>query len=401
MNLYSSNRVLPIFKGKYKFKWEKLVKTVLWIIFAILIKSICQFVLGAEETSIEKLLLGLDCTFYLKYILGGCFMALLPDIWNKLTEFYPKSLSMSFNSGDENSDVEDEAIKKSWKGKEKITDNSDTTTSTVTTNTIETLTNELESLNIHSFLPKDTNEDVKKYYRDSRLLRNVPEDSRDSSQLKGWEVFKFIDISCRIAKFNIPQIQKIEGWVKELQESIKLVKDNEKLFLYFDINNSVGAKALNNLIIRYCEYSKKYMELRLGFVLNTLQLIETQETIRIIESIVKMRDSQFKLNEAIAKMPKIQGSKGDAMAAKVWWDQFLHHRKVFSKELNLAEERTIRFFKGSFYCTLDHSNCKILKKTHSGYTVAKEQFSKEDNYLRKQISIAINNMKITNRTNSK
>jgi hypothetical protein len=80
MNLYSNNRVLPIFKGKYIFKWEKLVKTVLWIIFAILIKSICQFVLGAEETSIEKLLLGLDCTFYLKYILGGSFMALLPDI---------------------------------------------------------------------------------------------------------------------------------------------------------------------------------------------------------------------------------------------------------------------------------------------------------------------------------
>jgi hypothetical protein len=33
--------------------------------------------------------------------------------------------------------------------------------------------------------------------------------------------------------------------------------------------------------------------------------------------------------------------------------------------------------------------------------VAKEQFSKEENYLKKQINIAINNMKITNRTNSK
>jgi hypothetical protein len=30
-----------------------------------------------------------------------------------------------------------------------------------------------------------------------------------------------------------------------------------------------------------------------------------------------MRDSQLKLNESITKMPKIQGSKGDAMAAKI------------------------------------------------------------------------------------
>ena len=396
MNLDYNNRILPIFKRKYIFKWENLVKTVLWVIFAILIKSICQYVIGAEETSIEKLLLGLDSISYLECILGGCFMTLLPDFWNKLTEFYPKSLSMSFNSGDENS--EDENTKKCWKGK--ITDNSDTTTSTVTTNTTETLTNELERLNIHSFLPEDTNEDVKKYYRDNKKLHNVPKDSRNLSQLDDWEIFKFIDLSCIIAKFNIPQIQKIEGWIAELKESNQLVKDNQKLFLFFDINNPDGAKALNNLIIRYCEYSKKYMEVRLGFVLNTLQLIETQEAIRIIENIVKMRDSQLKLNESITKMPKIQGSKGDAMAAKVWWDQYLNHRKVFSKELNLAEERTIRFFKGSPYCTLDHSNCKILKKTHSGYTVAKEQFSKEDNYLRKQISIAINN-KITNRTNSK
>jgi hypothetical protein len=80
LNLDYNNRILPIFKRKYIFKWENLVKTVLWVIFAILIKSICQYVLGAEETSIEKLLLGLDSVFYLECILGGCFMTLLPDI---------------------------------------------------------------------------------------------------------------------------------------------------------------------------------------------------------------------------------------------------------------------------------------------------------------------------------
>jgi hypothetical protein len=46
-------------------------KIFLWILLTILIKSICQYILGAEETSIEKLFLGLDYPFYLGCNFGG------------------------------------------------------------------------------------------------------------------------------------------------------------------------------------------------------------------------------------------------------------------------------------------------------------------------------------------
>jgi hypothetical protein len=50
------------------------------ILLAIVIKSICQYYLGAQETSLYKILLGLDLPFYEGWFLGGVFFFLFKII---------------------------------------------------------------------------------------------------------------------------------------------------------------------------------------------------------------------------------------------------------------------------------------------------------------------------------
>ena len=119
-----------LFKGLFNFQlvfnWKKYLKTIFFVIIGIGIKSICQYFFGAEDTSIEKLILGLDYSFYLGCILGSWIIIIFQDNWNiKFSDYYPNNLSIKLDSGDENS--EDENIKKSWKGKEKLGDSNTST----------------------------------------------------------------------------------------------------------------------------------------------------------------------------------------------------------------------------------------------------------------------------------
>jgi hypothetical protein len=53
--------------------------TLLLVILAIIIKSICKYFLGAQETSLEKILSGLDYPFYQGCFLGGIIMVFIQD----------------------------------------------------------------------------------------------------------------------------------------------------------------------------------------------------------------------------------------------------------------------------------------------------------------------------------
>ena len=44
-------------KKKFKISWKMMVKSIFLVILAITIKSMCQYFFGAEETSLEKIIL--------------------------------------------------------------------------------------------------------------------------------------------------------------------------------------------------------------------------------------------------------------------------------------------------------------------------------------------------------
>jgi hypothetical protein len=69
-----SSAALPLI-----FNLKKMAKTLALILLAIIIKSICQYYLGAQETSLEKIFSGLDYPFYQGCILGGVIMVFFQD----------------------------------------------------------------------------------------------------------------------------------------------------------------------------------------------------------------------------------------------------------------------------------------------------------------------------------
>jgi len=58
-------------KKKFYINLKKLFKTLCFIVLAIIIKSICQYTFGAEETTMEKIFFCLDFPFYYGCILGS------------------------------------------------------------------------------------------------------------------------------------------------------------------------------------------------------------------------------------------------------------------------------------------------------------------------------------------
>jgi hypothetical protein len=98
--------------SKFVIKLRSLVKTFVLILIGISIKSLCQYFFGAEETSIDKIILGLDSPYLLGCIVGGLIMTILRDnldhLYNLFIELLPKNLNytMRLDSEDENSDGE-------------------------------------------------------------------------------------------------------------------------------------------------------------------------------------------------------------------------------------------------------------------------------------------------------
>ncbi len=69
----------PLKERKIIFNLKKMGKTLVLILLAVVIKSICQYYLGAQDTSLEKLFYGLDYPFYQGCILGGFIMIFFQD----------------------------------------------------------------------------------------------------------------------------------------------------------------------------------------------------------------------------------------------------------------------------------------------------------------------------------
>jgi hypothetical protein len=73
------NVALPLKKRKIIFNFKKMGKTLVLILLAVIIKSICQYYLGAQQTSLEKIFCELDYPFYQGCILGGILFGFLQD----------------------------------------------------------------------------------------------------------------------------------------------------------------------------------------------------------------------------------------------------------------------------------------------------------------------------------
>lgn len=98
-----SRRELGLGNPQIIVNYEKMAKTFLLILLAIVIKSICQYYLGAEQTSLNKILLVLDHAYYEGAFLGGSILIFIQDNWKNILDYLKKPFIIKFYSGDENS----------------------------------------------------------------------------------------------------------------------------------------------------------------------------------------------------------------------------------------------------------------------------------------------------------
>ena len=89
---------------------KKIAKTLALILLAIVIKSICQYYLGAQETSLDKILSGLDYPFYQGCFLGGILLSFFQDNWNNIWDSLYKRITIRLDSEDDDSGNEGSKI---------------------------------------------------------------------------------------------------------------------------------------------------------------------------------------------------------------------------------------------------------------------------------------------------
>lgn len=356
-----NNTALP-FYSKIIFNWKKLVRTLFLIILAIVIKSMCQYFFGAEETSLDKILLILDYPYYIGCLFGSIIMVFIQDNWNIMWDYFPKSITMKFDSGDESSG--DEAIKKSWKGKDKLTDSN----SNITSKAVD----------------KGKNPD-------EVLEKGLPSDS--SSEI-AWVKFEGVD------KLSIKEQVLSSLTAKELREDTEaactvMSKITKQSSDYTTINlDKINANDVTHVDTFFTAFLQQHATL-FSHYLNTR---DTWIQCRVINVDPEVRtkvweciNNKTKAREKyISTIKDLSRHKSSITQAKVFFGAFNEHKNIINKELNKAEELIIKDLKKGPFCLVDHPDCKNLVKSLKDYAKAKEAFNSQDNYLKKKIGEIIN-----------
>ncbi len=352
------NRIaLPFSKSKIIFNWKKMGITLLLIILAIVIKSICQYFLGAQETSLEKILSGLDYPFYQGCFLGGIIMVFIQDNWNNMWDYLYNSFTMKFDSGDESSG--DEAIKKSLKGKDKIRDSDSNISSKAIDKNLEEITKKEElssssSSNIQLPKPKLTLDEI---VQSTIIAGETATDTKDSAD-------RILEASKAVSKYNTLDLNRID---------INNKKDVETFFI--DLLKQHGI-----LYSHYTVYRDTWIKCRLAN-------LTFENTPKVKEGINKYVQAREKYLSAIGTL---DNHENVTTQAKVYYSILNEQRNVVNKELNKVEEIILKDLRQSPFCTTRHEDCKKLVRSLIDYNNAKKEFNTQDSLLKKKIGEAIN-----------
>jgi len=103
-----------IIKNIKNFNWKKLSYSFIIILFTILIKSICQYYLGAEATSLGKIISSLDFSFFSGSFLGSIIIIFIESNWDICKAYF----SVNLDSDDEN--ARDKIVDKGKKPEQQI-----------------------------------------------------------------------------------------------------------------------------------------------------------------------------------------------------------------------------------------------------------------------------------------
>ena len=351
--------------------YKKLFKTILFVLIGILIKSVFQYIFGAEEMSIQKLIFGLDFPFYWGCIFGGWFMVLLQDnYYTFMSKYLPKSFILNLDSGDESEDKA--GLKKSWKGKNKITDsdNNNTTSGSSTQVNLEGVELSLSQRAINKYINKVASMDMQRVNFES--VDKLTLDERVLSSMVAKELSKDTKLAAKV-----------------LMDIGKQVEDSRIIDLSkIDINDKLAAnKFVIGFLDRHARLYSNHLNIRFQWLECRLVNMAIEDRQKVAEHLIKIDDFNKKFLSSIIK---IQSHSNPSTQAKVFFSLFNEQRKLINRELLQAEDITIKHLKRGPFCLVNDPDCKEFISSLKEYNKAKEKFSSHDNYLKKKIGEMVN-----------
>lgn len=329
-------------------------KTLALIILAIVIKSICQYYLGAQETSLDKIFSGLDFPFYQGCFLGGILFSFLQDNWNNICDYLHKSIIIKLDSEDEDSG--NEALKSSPKGKDKLTDSNINREE----NLEQVISKKGSSSDSAGKTQMSREELIEHIVTYSLAATEIGEDTKSYSKrflalAEGFKLFNSLDVG--ILNLNSPT-------------------DVEKVFI--PLLRSQGT----------C-YSKYQNSLTLWIKSRAINL-QAENKIKVMDAIANTEIAREKYYSATENISKHQDV---TTQAKVYYAALNEQRNLVNKELNKANDIVLKDLKASPFCTTNHEDCKNLLIILKDYSNAKKEFNIQDSNLKKKIGEVINRKK--------
>lgn len=325
-----SNTTLALKKRKWNFNLKKWGISFGLILLGLVIKSICQYFLGAQETSLSKLLLGLDFPFYGGIYLGGILMDFTHDNWNNMRDYFYKSISIKLDSDD---DSGNEALNKNPKGKEKLTDSK----ALYKDKTIEQITN-IALITI--------------------AAQEIREDTLVSTN-------NILGLSGQLKKFA--SLENTKTWNIDSPEDTKkailpLAQENALIYSKFLTSDSawIKARAIN---------------------------LQDENKIKVRDMLINVDKGRQNYMDKLKNIPKLENV---TTQTKVFFSALNEQIKSVNKDLNIATDIVTKDLKASDFCKLNHEDCKNLIKALNDHSNARKEFNIQANKVKKLLGEVIN-----------
>ncbi len=350
-----NNVARPLKERKIIFNLKKMGKTLVLILLAVVIKSICQYYLGAQDTSLEKLFSGLDYPFYQGCILGGFIMIFFQDNWNNMLDYLHKIFTIKLDSEDE--DSVDETLKNSRKGKDKLTDSNISNKTMDKGNNPEQVTTKKDSLSSGDEIKNQREALIDFMAKYSVAAHEIDEDTKNY-------IASMLSLGKDVKMFSTLEIDK-----RNLNDS----NDAENLFV--------------PLLKHHGTMYSSHQTSRLAWIKSRTINLQPENKIKVNEAITNMQIAREKYLSAISNIGRHENT---ATQAKVYYAALNEQRNSINKELNKADDIILKDLKASPFCTIDDKYCKDLVRTLKDYSNAKKEFNIQDSNLKKKIGEVIN-----------
>jgi len=372
-------------KLRYNPIWKRIGYAFLIITISVIIKTFCQYFLGAQETSLDKIFYSLDSLFYLGCFWGSSIMIFMDVNWKKICKYFYDFLYIVLDSEDENS--EDKELKNSWKGKgkDKLTDSN--------VNQKIADKGKIPEQAIEKVLPSASASDSASgkagLGSNTHIKMSMSTNEKIAHIVKASYLADHIFAEIRGHEHDLWSLEEFLEGQDEILSSKKRDIDIENLDAWGETVLKLALKTQNKTYELYSKCRYEWIQRRVV----DLNLPDGNENkLKISNGLEKIRARQAKFSDDVNLIKAKQESakwkiKSNYVALNA-------QKNLVDKELNKLDSVILKELKQSDCCTLScYESSKNLVKKLNDYNQANQDFNTKYNYVKQHLGDIIHKKK--------